>query len=476
MKLDNNFFQNIFKSAEVFWGLNNHIDSFDFILKDKEILVSIDSRTVTSQDIFLAMTGPNFDGHNFLINALEKGILGLIIEKNKKHLLQNIPANLLDQKLIIIVDDTYKTLIEMAKYWRNRFDIPVVGVTGSIGKTTTKEMLASILNAAQIPHLVSYKNQNNQIGLPLNILRLKKEDKIAVFELGINDTGEMDFLVDIVQPTIAVITTVGHVHIEGLGSLEGVSLEKRRIFKNFLSKNVGIIFGDNPLLGDVLYSHPIVKFGFKKDNNVIGHDIKILHHEDNSFVEFILKIYGQSQKVKLYIDNEILVHNALAAVSVAHVLGIDLNYIVKGLENFRPISGRFEKKPLNNNKGFLINDCYNAGPESMKASILAFDKMVGKGIKIAVLGDMLELGEMEAFWHKHIGEVLNSTSDIKELILVGERSKLILETLSRNIKVNWVENWQQALELLQQTLVDNSLILLKASHGMGFSNLVDKLS
>lgn len=450
-----------------------------FLDENRDCTLSIDSRTIKSGEIFLALEGPNFDGHDFISEALSRGASALIIQKDKKNFLNRVSSNLLRDRPIIIVENTYPALIEMAKYWRQGFEGKVIGITGSLGKTTTKEILGSILRSSGIPAYVSFKNQNNIIGLCINILKKKKSDRVAVFEVGINHKGEMDELTDILRPDIAVITSIAHVHTEGLMSLGKIAAEKQRIMKHFSSSNIGVIPGDCNILTNSYYNHPIIRFGLKKKNQIQAKGIKMVLDEGRfgtTGISFILRIFKEEFKLFLGFDNEIVVKNALAAVATATLISLPVEKIIAGLENFKSISGRFEKRVLKNNKGILINDCYNASPESMKKALKAFHKMRVKGSKIAVLGDMLELGKKEIFWHRQIGKFLCNTLSIKHLILVGNSAHVIATTAPLTMKVSLAQDWKEAYKRLNEVLERDSLVLLKSSRAVGLTNIVDKIA
>jgi len=436
--------------------------------------ISIDSRTIKPGEIFLALKGPNFDGHDFISEVLDKGASTLIIHKDKKNLLSEVDVGLLKGKRVILVADTLLALIEMAKCWRQSLGGKIIGITGSLGKTTTKEMLGSILRESKIPSYISFKNQNNIIGLCLNILKVKANNEVAVFEVGINHKGEMDLLADVLRPDIAVITSIAHVHTEGLGSLDGVAEEKRLIMKHFCSSDIGVIPGDCGLLANSYYKHPIIKFGLKKRNQVQAKRIKTVRFDEDG-VSFSLRIFNDEFKLSLMLGNEALVKNALAAVAIATLISLPAEKIIKGLENFKPVEGRFEKKLLKNNSGILINDCYNASPESMKEALLAFHKMQARGPKSAVLGDMLELGKKEAFWHRQIGRSLCNMLSINHLIIVGDRAKTIASTAPLTMKVTLSKDWKEACKSLNKILEKDSLILLNGSKAVGLSNIVGQI-
>ena len=444
-------------------------------IEHKDCAVSIDSRTLEGGDVFIALKGARTDGHQFLDAAIEKGASSLIIEKQFMHALKGL--NLKDT-LVIAVDDTYKALFNLAKVWRMKFDYPVVGITGSLGKTSTKEMLRCIIEGTSVPAYLSYKNQNTNIGLSLNILRMTDKHTIAVFELGINEPGEMDELVDILRPTMALITCIAHAHAGFLGSLSDIAAEKKKIFKYLHGDNIAFIPGDQGVLADCCYNHPVVRFGSKMKNQIQARKVSVLSSSTRTtpVVQFVLKLYNHKRLITLKTGNVASVNNAIAASSLAHFLDIPFRDIVAGLERFKSFEGRFESILLPKAGGTMINDCYNAAPESMKAAILAFQKIVASGSKIAVLGDMLELGDKEEYWHRQIGRVLCKSLSVTHLILVGKRASLIAQTAPLTMKITCVDTWQDATKKLAPLLQDEALVLVKGSLGVGLGNLVRHFS
>ena len=430
--------------------------------------VSIDSRTLGPGDVFLALPGERVDGHDFVTQALKQGAGALIVSREdvlEPDLLRTIP--------VIIVDDTLATLQALARTWRERFTIPIVGITGSIGKTTTKEMVRSVLETAGKKACVSRGNQNSTIGLPLNLLSLSDEHEVGVFEVGINAPGEMEQLVALLQPTLGLIIGVAHAHGQYLGNIESIALEKKKLFSQFSQHSIGVVPGDQEFLGDVAYPHPVVRFGCKHKNHVHARQVQLA---GGQYVEFALHVYDEVVRVQLHTPNQVLLHNALGAAALTHLLEVGVKDIARGLCGYTGFTGRFEVRPATAFDGLLINDCYNASPESMKGALCAFDAMPGVVRKIAVLGDMLELGEREEYWHRSIGRVLQKLPSLTHLVLVGPRAKFIAKTAPLGLKKTFVDTWQQAQEVLERLTQEPSLVLLKASNGVGLTNLVPKFS
>jgi UDP-N-acetylmuramoyl-tripeptide--D-alanyl-D-alanine ligase len=433
---------------------------------------SIDSRSLQEGDIFIALIGEQVDGHVFVKNVLQTGAAGCIIAADKKQVLDTIDPELLRSKLIIMVPDTLHALFRLAAAWRAQFSYPVIGITGSVGKTSTKELLAHILTTDGKKVIASFGNQNTKIGLSLNLLRMRSSHDVAVFEMGISKRGEMTELAQLVRPTTAIITCIGHQHMDGLGSLNDIALEKRDIFKYFTEESIGIINGDQSILSHVSYSHPVVKFGSKTTNQVQARKI----NPEGSSIHFVLKLYKKKYVMSLDRPHVGAVFNSLAASTAAYLLGVSDETIVKAIHNAPEVSGRFEQRPLKKGSGIVINDCYNANPESMKAALLALESIETSARKIAVLGDMLGLGVNSPFWHRQLGRFLRKIPSLKQVILVGDLVKWTEDWLPTGISAVRVATWQQAVEVLETQLASESLVLVKGSLAVGLGNLVQEIS
>lgn len=431
---------------------------------------SIDSRSIQEGDIFVALQGVAFDGHDFVAQVFEKGAAGAIIAESKKDILKKI--NGLDNKLILVVKDPLEALIKLASAWRLQFNYPVIAITGSVGKTSTKEMLAQIMAHAGKKYLVSHGNQNTRIGLALNMLRMREDHELAIFELGISKRGEMAELTQLLRPTSAVITNIGHQHMDGLGSLNDIALEKRDVFKYFTENSIGIINGDQPVLASVSYQHPVIKFGSKTTNQVQARKMRV----SGSHISFILKIYKNKYSIVLDHPHVGAVFNVLAATAVAHWFGVSDEIIIQAIQKPCVVAGRFEERVVNDGHGILINDCYNANPESMKAALLAFQQIETKSPKIAILGDMLGLGVNSPFWHRQVGRFLRKVPSLSKVILVGNLVTWVKKTAPVGLRVELVGTWQEATQKIESELALKPTILVKGSRAVGLDNLVSILT
>lgn len=465
LSLNNDFIQKCLPSCQIIQGE----------LKKESLSFSVDTRTLLEGDVFIALQGQHTDGHDFIREAVEKKASGLIINKNKKSMLAAINKELLKDIFILLVDDVYGSCIKLATEWRKNFAIPIIGITGSVGKTSTKEILKNIFTVSHKVFFASKGNQNTLIGLSMNVLQLNHHHEVAVFELGISKRSEMAHLVDVLKPSIGLVTYIGHSHMSGLGSINDIALEKRQIFKNFKSENIGIVNGDLTVLANVAYPHPVMKFGYKTTNQIQARKVKL--QEDS--IEMILKIYNKKYKIQLPTNNLSIVNNVLAATAVACLLGIADENILKAIQLPFSVQGRFTTNLLNNGMGKIIDDCYNANPESMKSALLAFDQIKCTGNKIAIIGDMYELGIESAFWHRQIGRFLRKAASIHHVILVGTQVKYTSKTIPVGMKFDLVATWQEALAILKSIMVKDSIVLVKGSTGgykNGIVNIVKELS
>lgn len=437
-----------------------------------EPYISVDSRTIEAGEIFVALAGSSTDGHNFITEVIQKGAAGLILAQHNKKLLEKINAQLIKNIFVAFVPDTLDALKRLAEAWRAQFSYPVVALTGSVGKTSTKTAITNILALHGLEYISSYGNQNTSVGLAINIFKMRSTHQVAIFELGISKRGEMAELARIVRPTIGLIVNVGHAHMEGLGSLQDIALEKKDIFKYFTEKSIGIVNGDQSLLAQVAYVHPVIKFGTKTVNQIQARKI----HISNKHISFVLKIYKQKCPIVLKQTHEGAIFNSLAAAAVAHLLGVPAEIIAQGIQMPVVNAGRFERLSLKHAKGLVINDCANANPESMKTSLLAFQQLDTKDQKIAVLGDMLELGVNSPFWHRQLGRFLRKVPSLNHVILVGKMVQWTKRTLPFGLTADIVPTWEEAIKKLDEKLDKESTVLVKGSQRMGLSHIVDHIT
>lgn len=430
--------------------------------KKEVTAITTDSRKAEPGGVFAAIRGERVDGHDFIPGVLKKGALCVISEKQ--------PVT--EQGNYIVVEDTIQALGAIAGYYREQLGIPVVGVTGSVGKTSTKEMIASVL-AQKYRTLKTAGNFNNNLGLPLTIFRLTEEDEIAVLEMGISHFGEMHELARIAKPDTCVITNIGQCHLEFLGDRDGVLRAKSEIF-DFLPEDGHIILnGEDDKLSAIREVKGIrpVFFGFEKEDGVWAD-----HVQAQGLAGISCQIHTPqgSFDVTVPIPGLHMVLNALAGTAVGLQYGLTLAQIQAGIESLQPVAGRFHI--IQTDDYTIIDDCYNANPVSMKSSLSVLADALGR--KVAILGDMGELGTNEQELHREVGSYAASL-DIDRFLTVGPLARYIADgILAEHPEADVIcyENLQKLLHDLNRQLVKGDTILVKASHFMHFEKLVENLT
>lgn len=438
---------------------------------------SIDSRTIQPSEIFVALQGPRFDGHDFIDAVFQRGAAGAVVSRSRFHLKQKEWAPFYRHHFFILVEDPLTSLQSMAIWHRRRFHLPLVGVTGSNGKTTTKEMTASILSRRG-PVLKNEGNFNNHIGLPLSLLRLKEEHQAAVLEMGISQKGEMKRLCEIAEPTVGLITNVGPAHLEFLGDLDGVAKEKGKLFQAIQVGGTGIINRDDPYLQP--WEEKLTDkwtFGLHPSADVAASAIE--QQSEGTRFMLHLKRKGETKRggemvpITLPIVGRHQVYNALAAAAVASALGLGSSEIQEGLQQFRPVALRTEILKI---RGVhILLDAYNANPASMKAALEMLASYqpeaheAGSHRKIAVLGDMLELGSAADAAHLEIGKWA-AQRGIDLLIAVGALAEKVVEGARQEGMAAgalfFLPDLESAQKLLQEKMQEGDCLLIKGSRGM----------
>ncbi|HZR46925.1 MAG TPA: UDP-N-acetylmuramoyl-tripeptide--D-alanyl-D-alanine ligase, partial [Candidatus Manganitrophaceae bacterium] len=427
---------------------------------------SIDSRTIRPNEVFFALHGPRFDGHDFIDAIFQRGAAGAVVSRPAFQVRQKEWALFYRYHFFILVDDTLAALQAMAIWHRNRFRLPLVGVTGSNGKTTTKEMTASILSRRG-PVLKNEGNLNNHIGLPLSLLRLREEHQAAVVEMGISQKGEMKRLCEIARPTVGLVTNIGPAHLEFLGDLAGVAKEKGELFESIGSGGTGVINRDDPYLRP--WEERLADrwtFGIDSDADVTASAIE--QKATETCFTLHLNRSGEAAEILLPIVGRHQVYNALAAAAVASALGLGLNEIREGLEQFRPVALRTEILKVRG--ATILLDAYNANPASMKAALQMLASYRPEGAssrRIALLGDMLELGGSADAAHLEIGNRAAQLG-IDLLITVGERAEKTAEGARQaGMAAVFVHpDLESAQRFLRETMKEGDCLLIKGSRGM----------
>jgi len=434
--------------------------------------ISTDSRTVGEGELFIALKGPRFDGHYFALKALEKKAGGMLIEEDKAG---DIRWNGFRPKAVIAVKDTLRALGDLARERRRRYRTPVVALTGSNGKTTTKEMISACLETT-FPILKTRGNLNNLIGLPLTLLNLTEKERVVILEMGMNVPGEIRRLTEIAEPDVGLITNIQRVHLEGLGSLERLKDEKGELFRRMRRDGTILVNQNDPHVIDLAseFSGQRITFGVEKSADVMAKEIRLRGAEGTSF-KLILE--GQEIEIALPLLGRHFVSNALAAIAAATLFGIEVKKVKEALERFQPSPMRMELIHLEGGKT-LINDAYNANPRSMELALETLAEMKGKGRAIAVLGDMLELGDFTEEAHRQIGEKVEELS-IDLLLTMGEEAPLVVESAIRHgfepTRAKVVESHTEAILILKEVIREGDWILVKGSRRMVMEKIVEGL-
>lgn len=452
---------------QIIQGTKGRILNNDPNLLDTKIDgVSTDTRNIKPGNLFIPLVGDLFDGHAFMDRAAKKGA-GLILSHLND---EDYPY----QTPVIKVEDTLKALQDLAAFHRSRFNIPIIAITGSNGKTTTKDMVASVLSGSYNV-LKTQGNLNNEIGLPLTLLRLEDKHQVGVIEMGMSDLGEIHRLAQIARPTIAVITNIGLSHIENLGSRDNILKAKMEIFDFLTSEGIGILNGDDELLinGKGEFPFKVIYYGTGESADLRAENLRTL---GGMGIAYDLDQDGEVQPIKLAIPGRHNVYNSLVAIAVARLMGMEMPSIIKGLKDFK--TGDMRLNIFTSPGGIkVIDDVYNASPDPMKATIDIL-KDLGDGRKIAILGDMLELGSYSQKAHIEVGKFL-ADRKIHILITQGDESKFIGQgaSMAGMNPANIIHKGsnKEITELLSPMLRQDDTVLVKGSRGMKMEEIVEAL-
>ncbi len=412
--------------------------------------VATDSRLVKSDQLFIAIKGERFDAHDFVADLVGKAGAALVHKK--------IDCNLPQ----VVVEDTLKALADLASEWRKSFKKPVIGLTGSNGKTTLKEMIAAILSLKG-KVLATHGNLNNDIGMPLTILRIREEHDYAVIEMGANHFGEIDFLTKIARPDVAVVNNAGAAHLEGFGSLEGVAQAKGEIFIGLGTQGVAVINADDQFAdywNDSNKGRKVTTFGINNEATISGRllsDGGLMIKAGSNEVRANLKLLGRHNAM-----------NALAATAVSTAIGIELDTIIEGLESLQPVKGRLAPVAGIYNSQ-ILDDTYNANPDS---AVAALDVLAQRKNTTFVLGDMGELGVDTEKMHEIIGEKAKVIG-INRMYCLGDYSAKACKKFGENGKS--FSEMSELLNSLKNDMTENMTILVKGSRTMRMERAVDAL-
>lgn len=435
--------------------------------------IVIDSREADESSMFVAILGESQNGHKYIKSAYDLGCRAFLISD------ESFLTEELEGSSVIKVENTEIGLGRIAKYYRGAFDIPVIGVTGSVGKTTTRDMIYSVVSN-NFKTLKNEKNLNNQFGVPLTLFNLNIEHECAVIEMGMCGFGEIEYLVDIVRPKIGVLSNIGMSHIELLGSQEGIFKAKMEITTYFDEGSTLIVNGDDKFLSQVYKDYldgdkegyTVYSFGKNKNNTISLVKTEVLGEESTVFT---VKIEGIEDQIKFKIPTvgEHNIYNAMSAILVGIAMGMNFDDIRSGLMNFTPTKDR--QDIIKTDKYTIINDVYNASPDSMIASLKVLKLYDTR--RVAIFGDCLEMGEFAEEGHRKVG--LQATDKVDVIITTGEAAKFIgIEAKERGFdlsKVYHFDTKEELIDSLDGIVKDGDTILVKASRGMKFEDIVSHL-
>ena len=419
--------------------------------------VTTDSRAVQPGQLFIPLVGERFDGHAYISKALEGGAAGCLTARE--------PETLLPGKLYIQVADTRLALKALASWYRNKFDLPVVQVTGSAGKTTTKEMIASVLSQ-RYNTLRTEGNFNNDIGAPLTLLRLMPEHQAAVIETGMNHFGEIRYLGEMVRPDIAVITNVGDAHIENLGNTrQGILRAKCEIFENLTPEGIAVLNGDDELLNTVTLPQTILRCGVGD-----GCGVRVTDIDDRGLegVACTVTIEGEHYRLTTSAPGRYMIYPMAMAAAIGRRLGLTGEEIAAGVAAYTTVGSRMHLIRLPGER-LVIDDCYNANPQSMAEGLRMLAASPAQH-RVAVLGDMGELGQLTAQAHRDMGALTRRLG--LTAVAVGEKMHALTET---DPQAQWFATVEEAMPAIRQLFTPGTAVLVKASHAMHFERIVKEL-
>lgn len=424
--------------------------------------VSTDTRDIKLHNLFIPLVGAKYDGHTFAFDAIKKGAIATLWDKNH-------PTPYLDAG-IIVVDDTLKAYQKLANSYLKATKSKVIGITGSNGKTGTKDILASILEENFRVHKTA-KNLNNEIGVPKTIMEMDLDDEVIVLEMGMERFGEISVLTNIANPDIAVITNIGDSHLLELGTKENIARAKFEILEGLKPDGIFIFNNDDDILREVIreYSIPqrVIKIGTREDSDVIIRPIR----SDESGSSFSIGEYAYS----IPFIGKHQIYNVSVAITIAGLLGMDYASIVKGLSKVKLTGMRMELMHLPSFD--VLNDCYKSNPQSLMSCIETVYTMKGYKNKILILSDMLELGENEEKLHFNVGEKIDRDR-IDYVICVGDLAKEIYNGANRNFNVKnlfYFETKGEVIEKVREIISEDTLIMVKGSRGMKLEEIIEKL-
>lgn len=433
--------------------------------------ISTDSRERATGKLFIPLKGERFDGHDFLASAIRDGAAGVLVQRGEESRLGADAAG----TMVILVADTLQALGDLAHFWRKKFPVPVLAITGSSGKTTTKEMAAGIIGLRKNT-LSTRGNFNNLVGLPLTLFRLNEGHGAAILELGTNTRGEIARLTRIAAPDVGIITNIGAAHLEGFKSLATVREEKSDLFRTMRPDGIAVLNRDDKELSflETMWRGKRVTFGIRNEADVRAEEITGRRDQG---VRFVLKIGADREEVLLRAVGEHNVYNALAAAAAATALGMGQADICRGLAAFKPVAGRMEIHRLKNG-AFLIDDTYNANPSSLREALRTLQNLRGAHGGMVIMGDMLELGASAEELHEESGRLMAETG-VAALVLKGAFARVtaagaIKGGLARE-RIFFPEHPGEFASLLKLELKQGDWVLVKGSRRMQMETAVREI-
>lgn len=430
--------------------------------------VSIDSRTIRRNELFVALRGENFDGHDFINQAVAEGAGGVIVDQDPQEDL-GIP--------VILVPDTLKALGDLACYHRLRFSIPVIGVTGSNGKTTTKELIASVLGQ-KMNVVKTEKNFNNEIGLPLTLLKIDSSTEAVVVEMGMRGRGQIEYLANFARPNLGVVTNVGITHLELLGTKEAIFETKAELIQSLPSDGIAVLNGDDPLVAKMAgyFSGKSFFYSFGGHNAVPGIEpalwVKERFSRESGEEVLVENVWGEF-RFTLPLVGRHNIANALAASIIGLLLDLSPQEIAEGLQRVSMMDNRLRRLEVDGIT--ILDDTYNASPASVQAALEVLHKLKNPGRKIAVLGDMLELGKITLQAHQQIGELV-AANDCAALFAYGPATKETVRIAKgKGIFAQHFTDKEELWESLRNFQKSGDAVLVKGSRGMKMEEIVEKM-
>ena len=426
--------------------------------------VETDSRAVHPGDLFVALRGERTDGHRFVSGALETGAAGCLVEEP--------PQTLRPDRFYLLVEDTLTAVGRVAKAYQAKFPIPVIAITGSVGKTTTKDMVASVLSQ-RFRVLKTEGNFNNELGLPLTLFRLTRQHEMCVLEMGMNHFGEIAYLTEIVSPHVAVITNIGDAHIENLGGREGILQAKSEIFQTMGPEDLAVLNGDDPLLRPLAEELPTQTVLCGADHQPPYEALEI-HSQGAKGLQLTVKTPHATFPVTVPAPGEHMIYPVLMACAIGERFGLTPEQMQAGVASFVPTKMRMNV--LHQGDLTILDDGYNANPQSMKAALEILSQTEGT-YRAAVLGDMFELGELGPELHRSMGEWAASLGNIDGLLAVGDLAWNIYDAARENGMegVFYAKDRATAKALLPNFIRPGGVILVKASRGMAFEEITREI-